>query len=276
MFHGKPEEIDTFLTHCDMYIRTKIDTFQNEEAKIDFVLSYFEGVLVNDWIIWLNEQIVAMDPLAPRTYYALKNMIREHFGDPDRAQTAQAELSKCRQGNRTAEEYVVDFRVKARRSGFDDTALIHYFKQGMNAPLLDRCYQVHPLPITLDNNPNTQSLGWFGLAIRYDRQYREFKQFTKPRAPPPPQRTNPPQGQRTGTGTTYTGPGQSMDIDKNKRGQNCFFCGMFGHMKKDCRQRLNGCFNCGQKGHARNTCTQAPQQRVREVEVEESGKGTAQ
>jgi len=59
------------------------------------------------------------------------------FGDPNPEDTAQTKLRRIFQGNRTAEEYVVQFQTYETQTGFDKKALIEAFKQNMNPRLLE-------------------------------------------------------------------------------------------------------------------------------------------
>jgi hypothetical protein len=198
------------------------------------------------------------------------------------------------------EEFVQQFTLLKNRAGFDETALIAIFKNGIRRHILQIIYSQPQLPDTLR--------GWMDIAMRLDRHQREFNQGQ--RWAPAQQRwnNNPQQNQSQQRGNFNTRqpqqqqqqqprqpqnqqqrqrplpPGEPMEIDQRQGGQNCFFCGIFGHMARNCRQKINGCFNCGRKGHARNNCTQAPRiqpqqvrqiqnepppQRVRRVQIEE-------
>ena len=69
---------------------------------------------------------------------------------------------------------------------------------------------------------------------------------------------------KTGTGTTYGGRGQPMDIGKSndnfKDGKpKCFNCNKYGYMAKECRLEkkeweMRTCFKCNKKGHIAKDC----------------------
>ena len=69
---------------------------------------------------------------------------------------------------------------------------------------------------------------------------------------------------KTGTGTTYSGRGQSMDIGKSndnfKDGKpKCFNCNKYGHMAKECQsekkeREIRMCFKYDKKGHIAKDC----------------------
>ena len=69
---------------------------------------------------------------------------------------------------------------------------------------------------------------------------------------------------KTGTGTTYGGKGQPIDIGKSnenfKDGKlKCFNCNKYGHMAKECQSekkecKTRNCFKCEKKGHIARDC----------------------
>ena len=57
------------------------------------------------------------------------------FGDPDRKATAQWQLRHLRQGGMTADAYIVAFEEHQYLMGFNDEALMHIFREGLNETL---------------------------------------------------------------------------------------------------------------------------------------------
>ena len=205
-------------------------------------------------------------------------MIKDQFGDPDLIATAQRKIHVLRQTG-SVEEYTQEFNIIKGRTGFDETALIAIYKNGLNQTILELIYNRDTLPQNLTT--------WQTVAIRLGRHREEFRRGqcwapaqsrwnqNQPRYNPPPNRPQQQQQQQQQRpqGPPPTNrplpPGEPMEIDQRRGGQNCFYCGVFGHMARNCRQKQNGCFNCGQKGHAANRCTQPRRERVREVRIEE-------
>ena len=87
---------------------------------------------------------------------------------------------------------------------------------------------------------------------------------------------------KTGTGTTYGGRGQSMDIRKSndnfKDGKpKCFNCNKYRHMAKECRsekkeRETRTCFKCDKKGHIAKDCKGKQKMKIRKTQEEESDK----
>jgi hypothetical protein len=86
---------------------------------------------------------------------------------------------------------------------------------------------------------------------------------------------------RTGTGITFGGSGQPMEVGRqmptfNERGQpKCFKCNTYGHMVKDCCKGNNKgerkCYNCGKGGHFAKDCRLPKKNRIRSMTGEEEG-----
>src|SRR5882757_9038348 len=299
-FTGANSEVHTFIKDCSIYMRVKSDLFQDNDSRIAFILSYCRGPAINDWTIMINEHIESGSYLAPNDHRELLELIRKQFGDVDEEVTAQQEIEKIKQGTDTVEKYVVKFRMLQYRTGYDQKALIAIFRRGIHDKLLDRIYNMVDMPTSLEQ--------WFEMAIRFDSQYRERRDlgknspwrgtstsqrpnrpsYQRPSGPPPnaPSHNPPTNDRRDQTGTTYGGTGQAMDMGRATGGRNCYYCGIAGHMARNCRQKQFGCRNCGSKEHAANKCPNPRRDtRVREVimddamsvlEEEQSGKEESQ
>jgi len=85
---------------------------------------------------------------------------------------------------------------------------------------------------------------------------------------------------KTGTGTTYGGGGQPMDIGKSNdnfkdRKPKCFNCNKYGHMAKECQLEkkeceTRTCFKCEKKGHLAKDCKGKQTMKKRKIQEEES------
>ena len=83
---------------------------------------------------------------------------------------------------------------------------------------------------------------------------------------------------KTGTGTTYGGRGQPIDIGKSndnyKDGKpKCFNCNKYGHMAKECQAEkkeceTRTCFKCEKKGHIAKDCKGKQVMKKRKIKEE--------
>ena len=79
--------------------------------------------------------------------------------------------------------------------------------------------------------------------------------------------------QTSGTGITYGGTGQPMEIGRKKFEWNqkeepkCYKCGIFGHVGRTCTKPKQSpgikCYSCGRFGHTSKVCrSKGPQNRA--------------
>jgi len=93
--------------------------------------------------------------------------IKKEFGGEDEELVKVAELKKIKQGGRTMEEFVQDFKRVARRSGYEGRPLIEEFKWGMNGNIRRKLMEAENQLATIEH--------WFKRAIALDRNWRESR-----------------------------------------------------------------------------------------------------
>ena len=168
------------------------------------------------------------------------------------------------------EEFVQEFKRTARGSGYEGRLLMEEFKRGMNGGIRRKLME--------SENPLTSIEQWYRRATALDRNWRESRReeerlkkkevgggvpkqerqsLPRPlvwqrRQPLPQQVTTGPvpmegvermnavvrgQGVGQGAGIPPRRDPFAMEID---RGRNCYACGGFGHMARNCRNRGRG------------------------------------
>jgi hypothetical protein len=277
-FDGEMKNAETFFRQMTLYITAKASEFPDEPTKIIFALSYMTGRaqafanIVIDKIERHNA--TPADPLTPfpfPTYLDFIQELKDNFADPDERRTAQYKLSQLRQGTKTAEEYVLEFRVLADKTDYNDVALVEKFETGINDALRRRIYGLARLPVTCGE--------WMMWAMRLDRQWRMYEKSTITRRDggrPQQQQNRPTTGQQGNyrgqqwasrnrdTRDSTTGQNRNpsraydsvqvpagapnardphaMDVDKNKNWKQtvrCFKCGGTGHIARECTKGLD-------------------------------------
>ena len=93
--------------------------------------------------------------------------IRKEFRGGDEESVKVAELKKIKQGGRTMEEFVQDFKRTARGSGYEGHPLIEEFKWGMNGNIRRKLMETENQPATIEH--------WFRRAIALDHNWRESR-----------------------------------------------------------------------------------------------------
>jgi Retrotransposon gag protein len=88
---------------------------------------------------------------------------KDQFGDPDPQLTAQIKLEGIVQGSRTCDEYATEFETYRSKTGFNNEAAIRMYKRGLPCALLEKVYNIRPLPSTMKQ--------WIRETTLIDRQY---------------------------------------------------------------------------------------------------------
>jgi len=198
-------------------------------------------------------------------------ILKREFGAGEEESVKAAELRKIEQGGRTMEEFVQEFKRAARGSGYEGRPLVEEFKRGMNEGIRRKLMEAENPPTSIEN--------WYRRATALDRNWRESrkeeerlrgkkeatgsapKQEQRQSLPRPlvwqrrqmPQqattRPAPMEGVERTNAVVVRGQGQGTGIPPRRdlfvmevdRGRNCYACGGFGHMARNCR-------NQGQRG----------------------------
>uniref|UniRef100_A0A0W0GFQ9 Retrotransposon gag domain-containing protein n=2 Tax=Moniliophthora roreri TaxID=221103 RepID=A0A0W0GFQ9_MONRR len=141
-----------------------------DEKKKMILLSFLKGK-TTDWKTTEQERLFPEDDdpeekkkAAKETWSTFKNRFRKHWQPVDVAGDAQMRIRDLQMKER-ADNYVNQFRLLASQTGYDDIALITFFKEGLVPSLQDKIMlRPEGPPKTIDK--------WYEIAIRYNNQYR--------------------------------------------------------------------------------------------------------
>ena len=268
IFNGEAGRVGGFITACRLYIKMKLRGNTVEE-QIQWVLTYVQGGSADVWKENIIEELEAGE-VEYELVEEFFTIVRKEFGGGEEESVKAAELRKLEQGGETMEEFVQEFKRAARGSGYKGRPLIEEFKRGMNGGIRRKLMEVE--------NPPTSIEQWYRRATALDRNWRENRReeerlkkkeggggkqeqrqvLPRPlvwqrRQPMPQQATTGPapmegiertnavvvrgQGQGQSTGVPLRRNPFAMEVD---RGRNCYACGGFGHMARNCRNRGRG------------------------------------
>ena len=87
--------------------------------------------------------------------------IRNNFGETSEEERKIEQLRTIKQGGRTCNEYVQEFKKIARGSGYERRPLIKEFKQGLNRAIRRKLAEAEEPPTTIGE--------WQERAVRLDR-----------------------------------------------------------------------------------------------------------
>lgn len=244
-----------------LYMRAAKEDFDTDEARILFVLSFLTTGTAGEWAQnWLD----CMD-VPPKQDWTLEDYVNYNsfqdfvqqatiaFANKNRCQDALLRLQNLKQEDRPAEEFFTEFEQLKR------TAEISTLDNGYLLSLLERNLR-RSIVWKIMSQPEMKETykAWKKTAIHLDSLERCMKAVDKandfkPKSnkpnnrgnPPPPIPSVPPQQQAStsppvtrqdGTGTTFGGRGQPMQLDcaKLMLERRCFYCKEQGHMKAEC------------------------------------------
>ena len=136
-FSSDRTRVKAFLQECLIYIDINEDIYTMDKLKIGFVLSYTNEKEARDWRELYLENL--KDPVTGRLVYptfgAFLTEVRKAFRSADRVQDAMCKLENLRQGKKTAEQVVTEFKQLigqaglTTRSAFDNIHLIGLFRK---------------------------------------------------------------------------------------------------------------------------------------------------
>ncbi|EGN93948.1 hypothetical protein SERLA73DRAFT_156074 [Serpula lacrymans var. lacrymans S7.3] len=241
-FSGDKKKYRAFRESLLLHFEDDTIYFKDNRKKISFVLSFMkDGEAAAFRTDWLENRVDAQQLVLDIThtygswlYFADK--MEERFKDSFEKKTAKNEILTLKQGNETAQAFFERFEEKKRWAGYtnrmNEEFLVSLLRRNMNKPLVDRVIYGGHIPRDYQE--------WKRELIRMDYIWREREKEKK--GSEIGKRTNSEQKKegekkRDGTGYTYTGNGEKMEVDKAKfrtEGQ-CYRCGEKGHRSFKCK-----------------------------------------
>ncbi|KAL0564232.1 hypothetical protein V5O48_017819, partial [Marasmius crinis-equi] len=158
-FTGDRSKSELFLVQFGRYLRFNASRYETEMERVDLFLSFIEGN-AGDWAVRRSQELEKdyLDSDLPdykRRWTSLKSIrhrFRQDYGPINPEGTAQTVLDEISMTGDLAEidKYITEFERHAPLSGYNDVALLHYFKRGLKKGLRTACAQVYPEPSTLE------------------------------------------------------------------------------------------------------------------------------
>jgi len=266
IFNGEAGKVGGFITACRLFVRMKLRGTTVEE-QVQWVLSYVQGGSADVWKENVMEELESGE-VEYELVEEFLTILKKEFGGGEEESVKAAELRKLEQGGRTMEEFVQEFKRAARGSGYEGRPLIEEFKRGMNGGIQRKLMEAENPPASIEQ--------WYRRVTALDRNWRESRReeerlkkkevgggkqeqrqiLPQPlvwqrRQPLPQQATTGPalmEGVERTNAVVIRGQGQGMGVPPRwdpfamevDRGRNCYACGGFGHMARNCRNRGRG------------------------------------
>jgi len=168
IFDRKRDKVKHFIRQCNLVFTGDPTNFSGYSNKITYAPSLIHGGLAQEWAglkldqrtAYVNGEPNAIEPFSSWADFTYQ--LEEHFGDPNKEETAQRKLREIKQGGRSSEDFVTDFQTYQMQMGYNEKALTSIFKQSMNRSILQMIYGFQRIPNTLKD--------WQDMAIAIDRR----------------------------------------------------------------------------------------------------------
>ena len=269
IFNRESGRVGGFITACRLYIRMKLRGNTVEE-QIQWILTYVQGGSADVWKENMMEELESGE-IKYETVEDFLTSLRKEFGGGEEESVKAAELRKLEQGGKTMEEFVQEFKRAARGSRYEGRPLVEEFKRGMNGGIRRKLMEAENPLTSIENwyrRATALDRNWRESRREEERlrgrkeggggiPKQEKQSLPRPlvwqrRQPLPQQATTGPapmEGVERTNAVVVRGSGQgagqgmgapprrdpfAMEID---RGRNCYACGGFGHMARNCRNR---------------------------------------
>ena len=141
-----------------------------DRPRVLFMLSYMRGGNTGPWADQRLDQIQRGDTFNPPifpfpSYAAFIDLFDLRFAEKDEAEKARHAIRLLKQGGKTCDNFIANFKTLEPLTGYNDEALVEMFKQGLNPVLVDKIFFMENMPTNL--------AGWKRIASRFDRQFRQ-------------------------------------------------------------------------------------------------------
>ncbi|KIM37951.1 hypothetical protein M413DRAFT_76544 [Hebeloma cylindrosporum] len=175
-FDGDRRKVDNFINECDLFFEgSPTKDFPEDKTKIIFILSYMSDGEAGRW---RKDYIETKVRKADGSYNwpTKANFPRDFkavFLNEDEKEESIRKLDHISQGNRTAKEYVNEFRLTVSKAKLktDNDMMVRTFRKGLNRALATRILYSDKKPDALEDT--TTKKGWYTIAIEFDRIHRD-------------------------------------------------------------------------------------------------------
>ncbi len=127
-FTGEGEDCSGFILQVSLYFEMQSHQFTNDRARVVFIISLLSGRALQ-WAqsLWqANASIIT-------SLSAFIAHFKQVFGQTTSELSVHDQLFNLRQGSNSISVYALQFRTLAAASGWNETALLTAFRQGLNA-----------------------------------------------------------------------------------------------------------------------------------------------
>ena len=237
-FDGNRKKITTFIQEVKIYLTVNKHVYTTDESKVAFVLSYMTEKEAVQWRELYVEQMTDVNgDLVFPTFHKFAEELVAAFRPADRTAEAINGLMALKQGNRTAEELVMEFRLLAAQAGLESKSssdhihIIGLFRKTLHPQLANRILFGETVPETIE--------GWIAKAIQFDTNYQTAKIITE-------QTRNRPQNEWK--------ENERWALEPKERNVDEINANMLTAEERNNFIKKGACFKCQKRGHIAKNC----------------------
>jgi hypothetical protein len=122
-FDGNRKDVQSFILDCKVYLQTNRHIYDTSDSKIAFILSFMNEKEAMRWKE--NYLLEIMDAITGDlgfpTYAVFMERLAKDFKPANKGKDAAHQIAILRQGKKTAEETVTEFRLLTNQAGYANT-----------------------------------------------------------------------------------------------------------------------------------------------------------
>ena len=165
LFSEKIEEISAFINTAHLYLSIKIME-ESEATRMAWVLSYVQGGVVEAWKDNLLDEL-SKEKLEIEMAEELFSKMRNKFGKTAEKERKIEQLRIIKQGGRTCDKYIQEFKKMTRESSYKGWPLIEEFKRELSRMLRRKLTEVENPLSTIEEQQER--------VVRLDRNQRQSR-----------------------------------------------------------------------------------------------------
>jgi len=254
LYFGDRKKLEDWILQFDLYFKFADDEVDDIE-KASFVATFMRGHAAN----WVKPYLVKyLDPTNNEDdiiklfedYTQFKDRLRKAFGVANETAVAARRIQQLRQ-TASAADYATIFQQYSVNTGWDDSALMAMFKQGLKNDVraelmrtgagLEKLEDLINEAVRLDNQlhefklENQRQRSFYDKPAHTTKKY-DHKHYTRTMFPRV-ERSRHPDAMEIDVLTQGTGKKEFKKGAYNKKTLTCYSCGKPGHIARNCRSK---------------------------------------
>ena len=204
------------------------------DDRITVILACLRGGVVG---IYAQKKLDELDEeLGTQDWEDFVKEIKITFSNKTKTADAEWKIETFKQGKKNTADFIIEFEALVMKADTDELHAIFLLKKNVRHDIIKTILGYPPIAMPETLKEWKVAITSVGQGYKSTKRRHDYK---------------------TGTGTTYDGRGQPMDIGKSNdnfrnRKPKCFNCNKYGHMARECRSEkkkceTRTCFKCKKK-----------------------------